>query len=198
MHARSLVYIFLLGLLVMASGCMPKAASISGLIDRSCTETDGTKALLSDLLGQRATVFITLDPECPYSQLYTHVLQDLADRFGSQGVNFIGIYPTQFIERSAALRFSEQGGMRFVQLMDSTCELSVALEARVTPEAFVTGPEGTVVYRGAIDDQAVREGRKKLDANKPYLADAIEAYLRDGHTQKEVPAVGCIVECESL
>jgi hypothetical protein len=70
------------------------------------------------------------------------------------------------------------------------------LEARVTPEVFLMDAKGELVYNGAFDDRAVRQGRKKYDAQKHYLADAMKAFLRDGAHSPEVTAVGCIVECK--
>jgi len=80
--------------------------------------------------------------------------------------------------------------------MINACKLSLALQARVTPECFLTDANGTVVYRGAVDDRAVRQGQKKYQAKQHHLAHAIEAFLTTGEPQQEVVAVGCIVECE--
>ena len=87
-------------------------------------------------------------------------------------------------------------GLAFPQVMDRDCALANALQARVTPEAFVIGPEGALIYRGAIDDSAVRAGRKKPGAAKHYLRDVLQRVTagEDGAVP-EVTAVGCIVEC---
>ena len=187
---------FLMGLLLLASGCMPKVASVSGLIDRSWTEANGRETVLGTVLGKRATVFITLDPDCPFCQFYAHDLQVMASRFAADSVKFVGVYAGPFMEGPAAAKFADQAGFTFPQLMDPGCSLCLALRARVTPETFIIDANGVVVYRGAIDDRAVRQGRKTYEAKKHYLADALTAFLRDGTPQPEVTAVGCIVECE--
>ena len=66
----------------------------------------------------------------------------------------------------------------------------------MTPEVFLMDAEGALVYNGAFDDRAVRQGRKKYDAQKHYFADAMDDFLRDGAHSQEVTAVGCIVECK--
>jgi thiol-disulfide isomerase/thioredoxin len=44
------------------------------------------------MLGTTATVFITLDPECPFCQLYAHDFQEFAAHYAEQGVRLVGIY----------------------------------------------------------------------------------------------------------
>lgn len=151
--------------------------------------------VLKDLLGSKATVFLTLDPECPFCQLYAHDMQALAAGYAGQGVNFVGVYTGPYMERAKAAAFAADAGFTFPQLMDSACVLSLTLQARVTPECFVTDDSGTVVYRGAFDDRAVRQGRKKIEANEHYLDQALAAFLHTGGAQREETAVGCIVEC---
>ncbi len=151
---------------------------------------------MGSMLGIKATVFFTLDPECPITQLYTHDFQGMADNYAAKGVAVVGVYTGPFMQPEEATAFAHEAGLSFTQILDSDCRLALALQARVTPECFIAGPDGTVVYRGALDDRPVREGRKKPMATKAYLAEALDAYLATGKPQAEVVAVGCIVECE--
>lgn len=150
---------------------------------------------MRSLLGARATVIITLDPECPFSQAYTNVLDSLSRAFSPEGVAFIGLYPTTFIEADAAARFAAEGHLDFAQVMDADCAVAGALQARVTPEAFVLDADGLLRYRGAIDDTAVRPGRKKPGPAQHHLAEALHALIDQGRSTLEMKAVGCIVEC---
>ncbi|MCO5276224.1 MAG: redoxin domain-containing protein [Flavobacteriales bacterium] len=185
------------GLLVLVgwTACLAPAASVAPVADTPWATLQGEHRSLRSMLGQKATVFITMDPDCPITQLYTQAFQGIADDFAAKGVAVVGFYPGPFLQRSAAEDFSRAAGLGFPQVMDSACVLSLALQARVTPECFIVGPEGEVVYRGALDDRPVRQGRKKLLATKQYLAEALDRYLADGKEQPEVVAVGCIVEC---
>lgn len=182
--------------LIVLAGCNPKPASVASVADRTWTTVVGDVVELRPLMGKKATVFITLDPECPFCQLYTQAFEGISEKFAAQGVKVVGVYAGPFMEQQEAAAFSADAGFDFPQLMDNGCVLSLALQARVTPECFLTDAKGTVVYRGAFDDRAVRQGRKKYEAQKHYLADAIDAFLATGKPQPEVPAVGCIVECE--
>jgi hypothetical protein len=158
---------------------------------------DGSVVDWKDLAGAKATVIVTLDPGCPFSQAYAPLLDSLTDVFAPQGIGFAGLYPAGFISGDSAVTFAHRTGLDFPQLMDDDCLFSNALHARVTPEAFVIGPQGAMLYRGALDDSAVRAGRKKLRATRNYLADALTAITKSGvPAEAEVTAVGCIVECE--
>ena len=150
-----------------------------------------------DLCGTNATVFITLDPDCPFCQGYAPVIDSLARAFSAEGVRFVGLYPTTFIAADSARRFARESSFDFPQVMDAECAIAGALHARVTPECFVLDKQGELLYRGAIDNWAVRTGRHRVNATEHYLSDALHAALREGDKRsEEVLAVGCIVECD--
>lgn len=182
--------------LLAVAGCMPQAASVAPIMATPWTTLDGERRTIGSMMGDKATVFITLDPECPICELYAQAFQVMADAYAAQGVAVIGVYSGPFMERRKAQAYSGQAGFAFPQVMDSICTITMALHARVTPECFVVSPAGKVVYCGAFDDRPVRQGRKKLDAHVPHLAHALDAFLASGQPQPEVVAVGCIVECE--
>lgn len=178
--------------------CSPPVPSVAALRGQQVESLAGPIQRLDGLMGPVATVFITLDPECPFCRLYAHDLQATAVTYGDRGVGMVGLYTGPYMDTANVRRFSAEAGFTFPQVMDPDCRLGTALSARVTPEVFLTDAEGTVVYKGSFDDRAVREGRKKYTAQRHYLADAIEAFLRDGSSSPEVEAVGCIVECDEV
>lgn len=192
---RTLPWIAGLFLLLAAAGCQEGPATVAHLESTVWNTIQGEERSLKELMGSTGTVFITLDPECPFCQLYTHTFTAIADRYAAQGVAVVGLYPGPFMQLEQARAFSADAGFGFAQVLDDQCVLSGALRARVTPECILTDAQGKVVYRGAVDDRAVRQGRKKVQAQQHHLADALEAFLATGRAQAEVAAVGCIVEC---
>lgn len=182
--------------LLFTAGCSSPSPSIAALKDVSCTLADGSSKPLSSMLGTTATLFVTLDPDCPFCQLYAHDLQEFASRYGAQGVRVVGVYAGPYMEAVKAERFAADGNFTFPQVMDHDCMLTLALNARVTPEVFLMDAKGERIYHGAFDDRAVRQGRKKIAAQQYWLTDAMDAYLRNRAPSPEVIAVGCIVECK--
>lgn len=182
-------------LAILMVGCGEQPVSVASVMERSWHTANGGEVKLISLMGPKATVFITLDPECPFCQLYAHDIQALNKRYAAEGVNFIGLYAGPYMEHADAAEFAADAGFGFPQLMDGQCVLALALKARVTPECFITDAAGLVVYRGAFDDRAVRQGRKKIEAHQHYLEAALGTFLKTGELQPEETAVGCIVEC---
>jgi len=195
MLTRSIFRSLMVFLPLVVAGCSSNQVSIAGLEQQQWTDAQGQAVTLGSAMGAKATVFVTLDPDCPYCQFYAHDLEQVAEQYASDSVKLIGIYAGPYMEAAAAAKFAGQAGFTFPQLMDPGCSLCLALHARVTPETFITDAQGTVVYRGAIDDRAIRQGQKKYTAQEHYPTDALSAFLKTGKPQPEVTAVGCIVEC---
>lgn len=159
-------------------------------------DLDGNTTAIGMVEGDSATLYITLDPECPMTLGYVPLLDSLQHDL-PPGVHMVGLYTGPFIVRDSAALFARQHHLDFAQLMDPRCDIAGALQARVTPEAFLVDLTGVVLYRGALDDSAVREGRKRTPS-KHYLRDALSAFTaRKPQPVAEVKALGCIVECDN-
>jgi hypothetical protein len=192
--ARSLFVAAVIAWVVVA--CDGPKNDLAVLSTRVFTLADGRQLPWSDLRGGKATVLITLDPECPFCQGYAPVIDSLARSYAMEDVRFVGLYPAAFINADSARHYAGESGFDFPQVMDRDCAIADLLRARVTPECFLLDSMNTLVYRGALDDWAVRTGRHRATATKHYLAEAIGALLRGQTPTASVPAVGCIVECE--
>jgi hypothetical protein len=85
----------------------------------------------------------------------------------------------------------KQANLSVPYLADKDQSLMTMLDARKSPEAFLLKNENgkfTVVYRGAIDDNAQVEA----DVRHYYLKDAIDIMLSNQKIQTpEVRPVGC-------
>lgn len=183
-------------MVIASSGCAPAPHPLSEMGTTQVALADGGTTALADLLGRSGTVLVSLDPECPLSRLYRNTLDSLSGHFASQGVRFIGLHSSPFMDREALVRSITAMGLSFPQVVDGDCSLTQHLGATVIPEAFVLDGSSRLLYHGAIDDRAVRAGRKKPKATRHYLADALHAIAKGSPNERtSVPAVGCIVEC---
>lgn len=139
----------------------------------------------------QALVF--LSPECPFSANYTLTLNRLAEKYGEQ-VQFNGIVPGEMYTPENVMKFVSEYGIGFKVYIDAGKRLPDYLKATVTPEVFLLGPEGGLVYSGAIDNWAVSLGKTRQVITEHYLQDAIDRFLSGKsilvrHTQ----AVGCLI-----
>lgn len=177
----------------LASGCSVQDKPLKELSATTFDLVRNDTGMLTDVFGSKATVLVTLDPECPFSQIYLPLLDSLS--VADASVHFIGVFPSPYIPQDSAAKFMRASPAMFNGIMDPEFVLCKALGARVTPEVFVLDGEGTLVYHGAIDDRAVRAGQKRIQATEHYLSDAINAVLRgERPAEQEVKAVGCILE----
>jgi hypothetical protein len=75
-------------------------------------------------------------------------------------------------------------------LLDEEQVVADLYEAVTTPHAFVVDREGTLRYRGAIDDVTFRQRK----ATRFYLEEAVEALLDNRVPElQETPAYGCTI-----
>jgi hypothetical protein len=138
-------------------------------------------------------LYIFLSPECPLSQNYSLVLNDLQKKF-SKELRLFGIIPGKAYSDQVVKQFIGDYKLRFPVWIDLKKELSNYVQATVTPEVVLLNRSGTLVYRGAIDDWVQSLGKKKPEARVHYVEDAIKAYLQN----KDVPVkmttpIGCLI-----
>ena len=145
--------------------------------------------------GATAIVYIFTSTDCPVSNRYAPEIQRLARTFAPRGVVFRLIYPGK-ADGDAAIRahvkaFAYEGSTE--ALRDPAMALVKHTGATITPEAVVV-VNGTVVYRGRIDDRYASLGVERASPTTHDLADAVAAAL-DGRpiAHPVTQAVGCFI-----
>ncbi|HVS08665.1 MAG TPA: alkyl hydroperoxide reductase, partial [Planctomycetota bacterium] len=85
-------------------------------------------------------------------------------------------------------------GIPFRALLDREHRLVEHAGVEVTPEAAVLGRDGSVLYRGRIDDRWVDFGKRRPRATRHDLRDALDAILAGGPAPPSSGrAVGCYI-----
>ncbi len=158
---------------------------------------DSTLFSVDDLGRSKATVLITMDPECPMCANYAKVINELYPKYKQDSVAFFGVFTGPYFTDAEIRGFGIKYQVEIPFILDPENRLASFLGAEVTPEVFVIDKVGHLVYQGALDDWATGLGKKKRAAQKHYLADALKA-LSEGK-EPEVTytkAYGCIIEYE--
>lgn len=191
-HAR---FSALLLTAVLASVSLIMAAIVTAADAVHVESLDGQSIdplrISSDL---KAVVYVFVSVDCPVSNRYAPEVRRLHDRFAAQGVRFTLVYPNP-AESPASIRDHllayayPVGAFR-----DPTHSLVKHARISITPEVAVFTPDGTLKYRGRIDDRHVRLGLERPAATTHDLADALTSVIagtavRTPRTQ----AVGCYV-----
>src|SRR2546423_1861116 len=89
-----------------------------------------------------ASVFVFLAGDCPLSQSYTLTLNDMQREFND--VRFYAVV--------VGTPFDSTYKIEFTSLSDRDFKIADFLAATKTPEVFAVDAQGTVFYKGAIDN----------------------------------------------
>jgi peroxiredoxin len=200
-----------------ASSTAPAAAKSGGTVtpttkaavgapapDFTLADLDGKPVTLSSFKG-KTVVLEWFNPGCPFVRKAHTVgsLKDTPARVVAQGVVWLAVnsgapgkqgYGVEANRKTAA-----EYGMSYPVLMDDGGAVGHAYGATNTPHMFVIDPQGTLVYRGAIDNSPDGEGQSPTDGTLINYVDAALSSLK-AHAPVKTPetkAYGCGVKYAS-
>ncbi len=143
----------------------------------------------------KAYVYFFLQPDCPLSQNHTKTLADLATDERFKDFCFTAFFSGSLYERNEYEYFILHYPTPYSIRLDPKLEMARSLGATVVPEVFVLGENEEMLYQGAINDWAVREGAKRQSPDQHYLLNALIAIADDRKPEvAKTVAVGCILE----
>jgi peroxiredoxin/mono/diheme cytochrome c family protein len=157
-------------------------------------DLDGKPVAFADVRGKIATVVVFVSFECPVSNSYAELLNDLARANADRGVRVVLICATTDPAKDVA---SAAAGFKLAMpvLLDPKKELAAALKARTTPESFVLDAAGVVQYRGRIDDAYSARLKRNPIITTHDLADALAAVVAGKPVLRPVTTpVGCAID----
>ena len=196
-----------LGLLVAAT--QPDVRSASPDVGEPAPEftltgTDGETYTLSDLEG-KYVVLEWLNFGCPYVKMHyeTGNIPQLQETYTGKDVVWLSVvssapgtqgnYPP---EEMNAIN-DEHGGNQTAILLDPTGEVGQAYGAQTTPHMYVISPEGTLLYKGGIDDKPNTNAADRESATN-YVEAALDAAMNGEEVEVKTAApYGCSVKYAS-
>lgn len=143
--------------------------------------------------NKQLQLFVFLSPDCPLCRNYAPLINKLQTEYGNQ-VQVHGIVPGRSYPDSQVNEFIKTFSVPYPVLKDSRQQLKNYFNASTTPEVFLLGENGTILYSGAIDNWAVALGKQRIKTTEHYLLDAIKSTLNNIPIAiKHAPPVGCII-----
>ena len=142
----------------------------------------------------KAVVLIFTRIDCPISNRYAPVLQELNRKFTQRGVSFWLVYldPHQKVEE--VRQHIKDFGYHLHVALDPQHILVKIAGVQVTPEVAVFSPHAELLYRGRIDNQYVDFGKARPSPTRNDLELTLDAILSDRPVpRKTTPAVGCYI-----
>ena len=160
----------------------------------SFVDLEGARHRPLDVEGAKAHVIVFATVDCPIANAYSPEVSSIVRDYTSKGVRFfiVHIDPDVAVER--AQRHAQEFDLACPVLRDPGHELVRHCGATVTPEAAVLKPDGSMAYRGRIDDLFADLGRKRRAPRTRDLRDALDAVL-EGRTvaTPRTQAIGCYI-----
>lgn len=155
-----------------------------------------TEVSLNSSMGEAGLVVIFSCNTCPWVHAWEDRYVTLADAYIPKGFGVIAInsneaYRNRGDNLDDMTTHARANGYNFTYALDEGARLATEFGASRTPHVFVFDAEGTLVYRGAIDDNA----RQPEQVENEYLSDALSALLA-GETivQNSTKALGCTIK----
>jgi thiol-disulfide isomerase/thioredoxin len=150
-----------------------------------------------DAAGAKATLVMFICNHCPFVKHVLDEITRLAGDYIPKGVavvtinsNDVASYPDDHPDEMKKL--AAKKGWRFPFLFDDTQEAAKTFKAACTPDFFLFGPDGGLVYRGQLDDS--RPG-SKIPVTGEDLRAALDAVLAGKPVAKEQrPSIGCNIK----
>ena len=138
-------------------------------------------------------VICVLGCECPVARFYASRLQKLAEQYDAKGVRFVAVMGLIQDDIAKIQDFTRDTEIAFPVIRDEKQMHLLHLGATRTPEVFVLDPNGSVVYRGRVDDQ-MAPGVKRNQASTTELIDALAAVLENRPVTTPITdAAGCLI-----
>lgn len=134
-------------------------------------------------------VWIFVRTDCPISNRYAPTIARLRQEFAA--VKFQLVYPEPGATQESIDKHKREYGLSAIpSMLDSDLQRVRKFRIRVTPEAVVLADDGSLRYRGRIDD---RQQNLKI-ARTPQKQDLRDAIRRPPARLLETRAIGCAIE----
>jgi peroxiredoxin len=184
------------GLALRAADVVPSQGAKVGTAAPAFTLTnqDGKPTSLSDYSG-KVVVLEWFNDGCPFVQRHYKDgdMNQAAEAFAPKGVVWLAINSTKETDDAHNKAAAEKWSMNREILNDATGTVGHEYGATNTPNMFVIGKDGTVAYRGAIDNDP--DGDKSPGDKINYVTKALTEILA-GQTVStpETKPYGCSIK----
>ena len=136
--------------------------------------------------------------DCPVANAVVPEIRRIHRQVEAGGGKVLFVHPTPGQASKKMATHAKDRKLEMSVLHDPRHELVALLEAKVTPEAFVLhrqGEEWKVVYRGPIDNLYADVGRRRRNATKFHVREAVTAALAGLPVEPSVRRpIGCFIE----
>jgi hypothetical protein len=166
------------------------------MADVKMRSVDGRDVSIADVAGEKGTLVLFTCNACPWVKAWEARTVQLGNTYMKRGVGVIAINPNDPAKvpddgYAAMQQRAKSRRKAYPYVVDATSDVARAFGATRTPEAFLFGRDGKLLYHGTIDDNAKEPGKVK----SRYLEDALAAAIAGREVAvKETKALGCSIK----
>lgn len=178
--------------LTLTNAVLAKPSLISSLQKMALSTAEGKIDSLASVSHYKASVFIFFSSECPISNSYMALLDELSTEFAKNNIIFYGVIADPGVKADDAKKFADEFAFKPDILMDSDQVLAKLIGAHITPEVFVLSSSGKIEYSGRIDDRYIALGKGRMKARHNDLRNALTS-IAEGKKVKtpRTKVIGC-------
>lgn len=186
-----------MGLSAIASASllwMSVAGASAAVHEFQLRDTEGSVHIPAEWRAHKLIVLFFVTNDCPLTNSYVPEMNRIQSSYAKRRVCFYAVQADPNSLSAVMAAYSKQYHYNFPLLLDPSQILVRLTGATITPEAVVLSSEGSVLYRGRIDNRVEDIGRQKAEATIHDLRDALDALL----DRKPVPipyskSIGCAI-----
>ena len=151
----------------------------------------GTKGIGRDSI----TVYLFLLDECRICQELAPEINAIHQEYASQKVGFIGLFPNFASKPAGIKKFKKKYKLIMPTKTDYYKKWSHKFNAEILPTAVVYNEtQQKVEYIGAVNDLFYKPGKRKSQASKHYLRDALNHVMQGESPEiQSTQAIGCFI-----
>lgn len=166
-------------------------AQVASLTPATFSDVEGKEVQLP-YKDSKFTVLLFVAVDCPISNRYAPEMGRIYKDFSPLGVKFVRVYVDDSVEAADIVQHGKDFKMPSAALLDGKHVMVKQLGMTVTPEVAVVGADGTLKYRGRIDDLYMEHGRLRDGDYRKDLRVALEEALAGMPVTKPfTTAIGC-------
>ena len=196
---RILMYALPLLLVTSAVAGELKIGSDLPLAEVKMADVSGEKVSLNDAMGDNGLLVVFSCNTCPWVDAWEDRYVTVSNKYKKKGVGMIAINSNEASRNKGdsmkeMRNRAKKAKYDFYYTVDQGSKLASAFGASRTPHIYLFNNNGTLVYRGAIDDNA----NKPRKVESPYLMDAIDAMIAGKKIKTtSTKALGCSIKFAS-
>lgn len=146
------------------------------------------------VLDAKAHVLFFVTTECPNANAYIPEINKIAKDYANKSIQCYLVHVDPELTAPGAKKHAEEYKIDMPILRDTQHDLVQSTAVTHTPETAVVLANGTIAYRGRIDDRFPALGKKRLAPTQCELREAIDCIIAEKPiTVSRTKVVGCFI-----